>query len=434
MIAKISFMRNVAANPIARTMIIFIVIVICGFGMSRGQSMSPVWLGPYLSAAANLEIGGEFLVDIDEVMHFKELDKKGLARYSFSKSPDVELYNSNPIGFSYIVAFAKFVFPFLGDIQAVVALQVIVHALIATLVILSLGGFTSRMLFFLVYAVNPVILYIVGVPYYYFWQVVPATGIVVLLMHDGSFSRQGAMGVVKITALCLLGAAVGLVLVTRPTTIGVAVMFLVMLLFSKSIGMLAKTAVIGIALVAAATVYQPSEKNVWHTIYVGIGAYDNQFVDGLSDNRGYELFESKTGTPLNASIGGNYYESETIQTYAELAEEEVLRIAKQQPALLVKNAVVNTSMAFGPGYVAGASDWLNYAMAFAGLVMLSLMLSTGQYLLVVAVILSSAAFTLYYPPIPAYMFGNYLLLCFGFVRIVEFFIVGSEVDWRNRNA
>ena len=88
MTTKISFFRIAAAIPIARAIVIFIVIVICGFGMSRGQSMSPVWLGPYLSAAANLEIGGEFLVDINQVMYFKELDKKDLARYSFSKSPD----------------------------------------------------------------------------------------------------------------------------------------------------------------------------------------------------------------------------------------------------------------------------------------------------------------------------------------------------------
>ena len=46
---------------------IFVLIVLAALAMNNGQSMSPVWLGPYLSGAANLSVGGQFQIDVSEV-------------------------------------------------------------------------------------------------------------------------------------------------------------------------------------------------------------------------------------------------------------------------------------------------------------------------------------------------------------------------------
>jgi len=46
----------------------------------------------------------------------------------------------------------------------------------------------------------------------------------------------------------------------------------------------------------------------WHTIYLGIGAYQNDFgIDDLSDVRGYEYFYSRTGILIDTNaVNGNW--------------------------------------------------------------------------------------------------------------------------------
>ena len=49
------------------------------------------------------------------------------------------------------------------------------------------------------------------------------------------------------------------------------------------------------------SINKPTEKNLWHTVYVGIAAYENPYVKELSDNEGYRLYEETTGERLSAS-------------------------------------------------------------------------------------------------------------------------------------
>jgi hypothetical protein len=58
-------------------------------------------------------------------------------------------------------------------------------------------------------------------------------------------------------------------------------------------------------------------------------------------------------------------------------------------------------------------------MVAAGLVVLALLFASKQFLLVVLTVLTTLPFTLYFPPIPAYMYGAYALLVFGVLEISE---------------
>ena len=43
-------------------------------------------------------------------------------------------------------------------------------------------------------------------------------------------------------------------------------------------------------------------------------------------------------------------------------------------------------------------------------------------------ILGIGGFVLYYPPIPAYMYGNYVLLVWGLIEIIESYLPSRSAD------
>ena len=224
---------------------------------------------------------------------------------------------------------------------------------------------------------------------------------------------------VRSAAYLVFCCALGVVLLIRSTTAAAIAAFFVVAFLS-----IRPRTVFLVGLVAFATVvatgYSPSQKNFWHTAYVGVGAYPNAHVEGLSDDNGYALYRQRTGEPLNASLGGNYYDEKVMARYRDVSRSEFLGIARDDPGVLVRNAALNTLQGFTIGYLAGQRYVVHVAMALAGLLFAGLLLYTGQYVLTGLVLATIATFVPYYPPIPAYMYGAYLLLVVGLIRAVEF--------------
>ena len=154
-------------------------------------------------------------------------------------------------------------------------------------------------------------------------------------------------------------------------------------------------------------------KEVWHTAYVGFGAYPNPFVHGLSDNNGYAEYEAQTGVRLRmSSPGDNYYDPSVYRAYQHVLRDEYLRIVWDSPLIATRNAALNVLQSFSFGYPV-ARPRLAYASAAFGAVVIVLLLLTAQYWLLLGIAAVSAGFVLYFPPIPAYMFGGYMLLVVG---------------------
>lgn len=372
--------------------------------------MSAVWYGPYLSAAVNLKWGGPFLYSLEETKAFRELSHDERLQYRFHVTDPVQTYNHNPIGYAYFIALAKKVFFWLPDVPAVQAMQALLHVLLCLGVTTALPSIGKRTGFLLLYALNPLVLYYVTFPFYYFLQAIPSFALVALLVRG----KNGYRGLDRsaVILFVLLGAILGLVVLTRPTTIFAAVASLV-LVIRRVRPLPWVAAAIAAFLLVTITGHSPSQKNVWHTAYIGIGAYSNTYMKGLSDDNGYHLYESVTGDPLVASLGGNYYDPDTMERYIQITRAEYLRILRADSWLLLRNAVTNTAQGFSIGYLVDAPLPVNYAIAISGFLVALFLVIGQQFIIVFLVLLTIGGFSPIYPPIPAYMYGAYLLLVIG---------------------
>ena len=407
-----------------------ILISLAAWLVNSQATMSPVWYGPYLSGAANLSWSGEFYIDSEEVFYFDELTTEQQHSYQFGRSGSTVYYEANPVGYVYIVWLATQLFSALSDIHALELFQLLAHIGLSFVVIALLRTRLHKCMFALVYALNPVVLYYVVYPYYYFWQALPSLLFAVALLagsHWGTISRFEQRAVMLCIAILL--PLCGLVVSARATTIAVFVLSLVLLFWFLrgyrvllTVGLLAAVAVFSFA-------NKPMAKNFYHTVYVGVGAYPNPYMDKLSDHEGYDLFEREYGYVLDGSIGGNYYEPENIAKYKAITRDESVRIIQQHPLMMFRNVLLNYLQSFTIGYLTEQPVAVYYGMAAAGVFVVALLLYFKQYLIFIGASAASSTFVLYYPPIPAYMYGSYLILSLGLV-----IILARLIDKRFPNA
>ncbi len=364
------------------------------------------WTGPYFSAAANLKAGGDFMIDEKEVIEFKKLPIADQYVYHFKKSDNLEHYNHNPVGFAYIIWFATAIFFFLGNINALILLQVIVHLLLCFLLLNTIKTKQFRILFTVLYIINPIIIKFVVLDYYYFWQCIPGFLIVYLLNATEK----------NLKLIYLLGIILIFATLSRITILFVSLLTLALLF--KYIPIKHAAILTLLFILGFLSINKPTEKNIWHTIYVGIAAYPNNHVQTLSDEEGYALYEKVTGTALEARIGNNYYDPEVINAYKVISKDAVIEIARENPWIFVRNAILNGFQCYSPGYITINVVWLNVLIALAGFIFFILLITTKQYIIILSVALYAGTFCLYYPPIQAYLYGAYILLVSGLYHIL----------------
>ncbi|TDB63475.1 hypothetical protein [Arundinibacter roseus] len=392
--------------------------IYASFFFWRSQRMSTNWMGPFLSAAQHLQPGERtFLIDLEDVLRFKSLDNVVQEdAYHFAQSTNTQPYIYDPIGYPYLIKAATLLFPWAGNQLAIILLQCLVHSLLCICVFTAPGlpmGF--RMLFFGFYALNPLILRFVIFNHYYFWQAIPSFWLLF-----------GALGIRAKFGWAVLFLTLPLVLLARPTTLFIC-LFCLLVLYRFG----PKARALGYTIFFITTVtflYVPNQKNPWHTMYVGIGGYSNPTGIKLSDESGYALFEENTGKLLNASTGGNYFEPKVQNTYHMLTRQAYLSAWKQHPFLLIKNSVVYFFGAFSLGYINKAPDWLNYFLAATGFLYFVFLLYKRKYWLLAASTITVIGFAPYYPPIQAYMYGNYLLLIWALIEVILPFFPKSWSD------
>ena len=392
--------------------ILIAVALYVSFYQWREQRMSTNWMAPFLSAAQHLDPAQRaFLMDLDDIEKFKSLDDTALEdTYLFSSSGTTQAYTYYPIGYPYLIKAATLVFPFVGHQVAIILLQCLFHLLLC-LGLLSHRtlSFRVRVLFLILYALNPIVLRVATLNFYYFWQVIPSFGLLYLLLHIKS----------KIGWLLTL-LSLPFALLARSTTIFISAGFLGYLFWVRS-----RAGAIAYTILLAGVVswlYVSNDKNPWHTLYAGVGGYANPDKIALSDESSYALYQKHTGIPLNPSIGGNFYDPVVQKKYTAITRQEYIAVLQEHPVLLAKNAVAYFFAAFSVGYVNKAPDWLNYLIALSGLVFFILLAYHKKYLLLAWMILGIGGFVFYYPPIPAYMYGNYVLLAWGLIEIIDTYL------------
>ncbi len=377
----------------------------------RSQRMSTNWTGPFLSAAQHLQPGtGTFLIDQTDVKHFMQLDDvKREDAYEFRQSPIPQEFNYHPIGYAYFIKAATLIFPYMGDQLAIILLQCLVHVVLCLCVLLQNQlSFRFRILFLVLYALNPLVLRFVTFNLYYFWQIIPSFWLLFI-----GLKIKDRIG----WAILLL--ALPFVFLARSTTAFVIVASLVAFVWYKSrVGGLVYSALfIGIVL----WLYVPNQKNPWHTFYAGVGGFANPYGISLSDDDAYALYQKHTGVPLSSSVGGNFYDPAVQEKYTAITRQEYLAVLHNSPFLLLKNAVVYFFASFGPGYMNKAPDWINYFVSVIGLAFFLILLFHRKILILAYLILGVGSFVFYYPPIQAYMYGNFLLLVWGLIEVTLYY-------------
>lgn len=387
-------------------------IIVYLYGLDHLKRQKTTWMGPYLSAAANMEWPPAFHVDNEQLTKFDKLDNARLEdSFKFSKSDATTHYSYNDIGYVYLIWVAKLLFPFVGDQLAIILLQGLVHLLLCSFLIISKSLPPKwRIGFFLLYALNPLILRFVVFNHYYFWQSVPSIFLIYLYALKKDSHRFWS------PPFLLMVFLLPWALLARMSTLPI-LLVLFYLIYQKTRKLVFVTS--GIYFISIFWLLGiPSQKNVWHTAYIGIGAYQNPYDIKLSDDEGSRLFKKITGDNISTSAGGNMYSNEVFDRYKSITRQSTLSQLHTTPMIYVKNAFVNTMLAFGTGYISGAGDIVNYVLAIVGLGIFLLFCKHKLWIHIISISCISLIYTIYYPPVPAYMFGNYVLIISGILTIL----------------
>lgn len=363
---------------------------------------------PFLSGAANWELGRGWMYAEADTLHMMELTPA--AREGVRLEPSAELvpYAAQAPGYVYIALVARNLFFWMGDLAAAEWLQVLGHVVITLAFLVFLRTRLQKGLFFVLYGLNPLVIYVATFPYYYFWQVVPSALLLAYLL-DRRF-RYGWWALAAVPLLAFIHTV-------RPTMVFVSVFFVLLLVLRER----RRVAVAAVALGCLCGVLVLGSRpeaglNIWHTAYTGIGAWPNPYVTELSDNTGHRLYEEAYGEEHRSSVGGNTSDPLMRKRYRKVTREAYMEVLERSPALLVRNAALNAMESFSIGYIT-ASQTLSYVTAAVGFVYCTVLLLARRFRFVLAILASCVSFAVYFPPVPVYLYGTYILSIGAFVDL-----------------
>lgn len=406
---KKSYMNSIGINLFIRKekkiilyILAAILLVFALKFLENNQQQHPDCTSPYLSGATNWSLGEGWKVNLPEMEYFKTLSAEDRIHYRFTATDKTESYAYNAIGLMYMDAFSRTIFFWQGDLQSLISLQQLIHILLSFWILLLIKSSRQKILFYFLYAVNPLIVYLVDFPYYYFWQVIPTAVLLIYILRNKKIGNM-AFSIAIIFSV---------IFIMRPSTLFISLFVLGYIGYKES----KLKALISIVLfLGLSFLMKPDSVNQpWHTMYVGVGAYSNEYNIELKDESGYEKFEREIGQKTTGGCKKDALYEEYVSSFIK---KKYFDIIEESPFLLMKNALLNILESYGFGYKPNLMV-INYFSAFIGLVLMLLLLYFGEYILFFAIGISSASFTLYYPPIAAYLFGSYILIVYAWIVII----------------
>ena len=417
-----SLSRLLRSHPLV---VVLLVAVLAGVMSVRlfhnGGMMGLDWSFPYFSGAANFKRLFDWQISPSDYQFAQQLPLSEYLHYRHQASADTVPYAINSYGYVLIAVLARSLFQGVGDAQAVIALQLAVHALISALFLIFFFTNTwSRLAFVALYVANPLVIYFATYPFYYFWLCIPSACCAALLLRPG-WSRPLLLVATPLLLLALL---------IRPTTI-----FLSLLLYAfafrnlvgerwRVVAPALSLFVAGVVLISSVNPRQPP----WHTMVVGLGAYPNASGGmGLSDDVGYRYFTQQTGLAITTSpIDGNWGQPALTKAYGHVLRARYLKALMADPLRILVNAMINLGQVFSVGYIVDSPS-LSILSSLIGWAVAVYLLVRGQLVWVLAIAASALSFFWYFPPIPAYNFASYLLLACGLIASMPW-LASSQVE------
>jgi hypothetical protein len=383
---------------------IFILISALMFHLFQSnKTMHPVWLVPYLSGAKNYSLGEPWHYSKNEL---NDIKKNGsyeyFENYKFKKynNEDLVVNHYNSKNYLYIVIAVSKMFWWLPIIKALKLFQFLIHLILSSLLLYNLSNY-KRYIFLFIYVWNPFVIYFATFPFYYFYQFIPSViAILVLKLNTKPWFFN------------LMMMVLGFLINVRITIIFL-VITTIFYFYKKHTF---KELLIGLMIFIITflgTIDSESGKNPWHTMYIGIGAYPNNYLSELSDFVGTRLYKDVTGESISFNNKENY------EKYNNIMKEYYIKILKEDPILLMKNAVFNYLQAFAFGHFANRGLIINIVSILCGLLVLIYMILKKKYNYVILISASGIGHCLYYPPIQQYMFGSFVIIIFGLIDSIN---------------
>ena len=164
--------------------VILTIFTIVSSVIKNENTQDPVWFVSYLSGAVNLDSDNVWRYSLEELNEIRQNEKQDIIySYDFQKYPKEDLIENkyNAIGYLYIVKFVSLFMPFLPLVRALQVFQLFLHVLLSFTIYYTFRNSKQKLLFLVLYFINPVIIYLASFPYYYFYQVIPSFIIILLL-------------------------------------------------------------------------------------------------------------------------------------------------------------------------------------------------------------------------------------------------------------
>lgn len=391
---------------------LIICVSISSFLFQNNNDQSINWTFPYYSGAANHENFFDWRISPSDFQIAKNLDYTTYKDYIHKKTRISVQNTVNNYGYVLIVLISRNIFPNLGEINGVILFQILVHLISSVIILLFLFEKNyEKILFIILYSANPLIIYFVTFPFYYFWLFIPSFSLLFIIKRKDSVKFI----IPVITFFLLLSTLI------RPTTIFLSFFVYLFSFFNTD----KQTKIIiflsGIIFLFGLLIIKKKSTTTlpFHTMYVGIGSYPNDFeIFSNSDAEGFIYYKKLTGIEISTdAINGNYIVDSVRDKYNQLLKVRYLEILKKEPTLIIKNATLNFLQIFSFGYYT-KSLIVSYFSSLIGLFILLTLVHFKKWIYIVGISLYSLSYVLYFPPIPAYNFGVYLMLIFALIEVV----------------
>lgn len=373
------------------------------------KMQAAVWVAPYTSGAAHWTPGQPWKVAIGDeaILKTRTFEQRWTDVAPVSNQPDKLIqFSAHDEGWMWVLWFSKKAFPFLGDMEGVVLLAILIHLGLSLLILNALGAGWPRYLFTFLFICNPLTIHLVTFPYYYYWQAFASLIAIIIWLYRDKIPTLSGLIVPIFLLLCVA---------VRPNVIFISLACLGLLIYFKRHWL----TYLGVLVFAAGFLVIPKvNKMVWHTVYVGLGAYPNSNGLYLADNSGYDLFKKEKNIDFDMTFGKNYYDPQVREEYNHLLKDESIRLIKAQPFSWIKTVGLNASIGVLSPYKPYTSPKIYYLQALLGLIFFAALIWFRQWMVIAGLILSIGCIALIYPPIAAYIVGGYVFTAYGFCQII----------------
>jgi hypothetical protein len=328
--------------------------------------------------------------------------------YKFYESTNYIVNKENDFGYVLIIKIAKILFPWFGDINAVKIFQFCVHIIVFISFYRILNG-QEIYLFFILFSANPFIIKYALFPFYYYLTVLPTCIFLVTYL-----TRSKSMFLSWI-----FFAILAIVSVSRSTIFLLVIPYLYIaykykINFYKNLLPLSLSILI---VIYFSTIYY---KSIWHTAYIGIGAYPNPFgIIGLDDTNAINYFKSISSTLYTQIVTEiNYGNVEAWKEYNNILKNKYLSILFSEHYIIIRNMLLNIILLFGFGYI-NNYPLLTTISLFYGLLNIFFIYKFRLYDISFALLFSSILVVLLIPPLPIYIMPSLLINVILFIEIIK---------------